>query len=108
MRTFGECILECGGENGKSAASLAVTEVSRALQSVSRMCDQGLEVLFTRTEAKVRDPKTGKFVARFARRGGLYTRSVKVRPGSKPSAAAPTSDKNGRRAQPFPRQSKKA
>ena len=107
MKTFGECILECGDENGKSAASFAVTEVSRALQSVSRMCDQGLEVLFTRTEAKVRDPKTGKFVARFARRGGLYTRSVKVRPGRRPTTSPPN-DKSGRRAQPFQRQSKKA
>ena len=107
MKTFGECILECGDENGKSAASFAVTEVSRALQSVSRMCDQGLEVLFTRTEAKVRDPKTGKFIARFARRGGLYTSNIKVRPGRRP-ATSPPNDKSGRRAQPFPRQSKKA
>ncbi len=107
MKTFGECVLECADEHSRSAASFAVTEVSRALQSVSRMCDQGLEVLFTRIEAKVRDPKTGKFVARYGRRGGLYTRTVKVRPGSKPSAPAPGSDKNGRRAQPFTRQSKK-
>ena len=107
MKTFGECILECADDQGKSAASFAVTEVSRALQSVSRMCDQGLEVLFTRTEAKVRDPKTGKFVARYARRGGLYTRTVRVRPGSKPVAPTPGNDKNGRKAQPFTRQGRK-
>jgi len=107
MKTFGECVLECADDQGKSAASFAVTEVSRALQSVSRMCDQGLEVLFTRTEAKVRDPKTGKFVARYARRGGLYTRTVRVRPGSKPTAPAPGNDKNGRKAQPFTRQGRK-
>ena len=54
MQTFGECILECEDEAGKSAGSFAVTEVSRALQSVSRICDQDLELLFTKTEAGIR------------------------------------------------------
>ena len=102
MKTFGECILECRDGEGTCLSSFAVTEVSRALQSVSRICDQELEVLFTKIEAKVRDPRTGKFIARYARRGGLYTRSVKVRPGRKPA-----DDKNGRKAQPFTRLSKK-
>ena len=84
MQTFGECVLQCRDEHGTSCSSFAVTEVTRPLQSVSRMCDQGLEVLFTRTEAKVRDPKTGRYVAVYPRRGGLYTRSVKVKGGTKP------------------------
>ena len=61
METHGEVVLECdGGEDGQSVASFAVTEVTRPLQSISRICDQGYEVLFTGKEAKVRDPKTGK------------------------------------------------
>jgi len=103
MQTFGECTLECLDEKGgRSAASFAVTEVSRPLQSVSRICDQDLEVLFTRTEAKIRDPKTGKYIASYPRRGGLYTRNVRVRAGQKPKDTAKRS-----RA-PFTRQSPKA
>jgi len=101
MQTFGECILECRDNDGTSCSSFAVTEVTRPLQSVSRMCDQGLEVLFTKTFAKVRDPKTGKFVATYPRRGGLYTRTAKVRGGAKPK------DEGTRRASPFIRPSTK-
>ena len=85
MQTFGECTLEClDDKGGRSAASFAVTEVSRPLQSVSRICDQDLEVLFTKTEAKIRDPKSGRYIASYPRRGGLYTRSARVRAGQKP------------------------
>ena len=91
MRTFGEVIIECDDGQRKSAASYAVTEVSRALQSVSKICDQDLEILFTKTEAKVRDPKTGKWIATYPRRGGLYTRTVKARAGRKPTARPKTS-----------------
>jgi len=100
MQTFGECTLECEDGSGKSIASFAVTEVSRPLQSVSRICDQDYEVLFTKIEAKIRDPKTGRFVATYPRRGGLYTRTVKVRAGKRPDAAA-------RPKAPFTRQSAK-
>jgi len=101
MQTFGECILECEDSSGAlSAASFAVTEVSRPLQSVSRICDQDLEVLFTRTEAKIRDPRTGRFLATYQRRGGLYTRTVKVRAGKKPESG-------GKTKAPFTRQSTK-
>jgi len=107
MQTFGECILDCEDSAGvMSAASFAVTEVSRPLQSVSRICDQDLEVLFTRTEAKVRDPRTGRFLATYQRRGGLYTRTVKVRAGKKPEAAK-RNDSGGKQKAPFTRQSTK-
>ena len=100
MQTFGECTLECLDDKGAlSAASFAVTEVPRPLQSVSRICDQDLEVLFTKTEAKVRDPKTGKWIATYPRRGGLYTRTVRVRAGQKPR------DPARRPKAPFTRQS---
>jgi len=100
MQTFGECTLECEDGSGKSIASFAVTEVSRPLQSVSRICDQDYEVLFTKTEAKIRDPRTGRFVATYPRRGGLYTRTVKIRAGKRPDTAA-------RPKAPFTRQSAK-
>jgi hypothetical protein len=98
METYGECVLECEDEQGcKTAASFAVTEVSRPLQSVSRICDQDYEVLFTKTEAKIRDPKSGRWIASYPRRGGLYVRNVRARAGKKPEDKA-------RRA-PFPRPS---
>jgi len=100
MQTFGECTLECEDATGTSVASFAVTEVSRPLQSVSRICDQGYEIMFTKTEAKVRDPRTGRFVATYPRRGGLYTRTVKVRAGKRPDGTA-------RPKAPFTRQSAK-
>ena len=100
MQTFGECTLECEDATGTSIASFAVTEVSRPLQSVSRICDQDYEVLFTKIEAKVRDPRTGRFVATYPRRGGLYTRTVKVRAGKKLDGTA-------RPKAPFTRQSAK-
>jgi len=54
--------------------------VTRPLHSVSRMCDEGCEVMFTKTEAIVK--KNGKVVSRYPRKGGLYVRSVKIRAGS--------------------------
>ena len=94
MQTHGEVVLACnGGDDGNSIASFAVAEVSRPLQSVSRICDQGYEVLFTGKEAKIRDPRTGKFVARFDRRGGLYVRDVKIRAGAAPATGTVTSER---------------
>ena len=98
MQTYGECILECQDDSGvMTAASFAVTEVSRPLESVCKICDQDYEVLFTKTEAKVRDPKTGRYIATYPRRGGLYVRTVKARAGKKPNDKA--------RRTPFPRPS---
>ena len=100
MNTDGECFLELCAEEGSCLSTFAVTDVSRPLQSVSKICDQDYEVLFTKTEAKVRDPRTGRFVATYPRRGGLYTRTVKVRAGKKPDGTA-------RPKAPFTRQSAK-
>ena len=44
--------------------------MTRALYSVSKICDDGCEVHFTATEAIV--TKDGKVVTRFGREGGLY------------------------------------
>jgi len=103
MRTFGETFLECQGEDGISVASFAVTEVSRPLQSVSRICDQDFEILFTKHEAKIRDPKTGKWVATYPRRGGLYVRNVRARAGKKPDGTST----RAKPAMPFGRPSKR-
>ena len=107
MQTFGECVLQCRDEHGTSCSSFAVTEVTRPLQSVSRMCDQDLEVLFTKTEARVRDPKTGRTVAVYPRRGGLYTRSVRVKGGTKPVGRKGFGKGTGNRRSPFTRPSTK-
>ena len=108
METFGECVLQCRNDESSTCASFAVTEVTRPLESVSRMCDQGLEVLFTRTEAKVRDTRTGRFIATYPRRGGLYTRTVKARGGQKPDEQKGKGGKGGGKGKsPFTRPSPK-
>jgi len=108
METFGECILQCRNQDGSTCSSFAVTEVTRPLESVSRMCDQGLEVLFTKTEAKVRDAQTGKFIASYPRRGGLYTRTVKAKGGQRPAdRKGKGGGKGGKGKSPFTRPSPK-
>ena len=105
MDTHGEVVLACdGGDEGLSTDSFAVTAVSRPLRSVSRMCDQRYEVLFTGREARVRDPKTGRIVARFPRRGGLYVRNVRIRSGAVPSASASAAKTSERKSASFRRQ----
>ena len=105
MQTYGEVMLAChGGDDGHSTSSFAVTDVSRPLQSVSRMCDQGFEVLFTGQMATVRDPKTGRIVARFPRRGGLYVRDVRIRSGTAPPGRSNTKTQAGGKSASFRRQ----
>ena len=50
---------------------LQIAQVSRPLYSVSKMCDSGASVTFTRNDAIVKD-KNSKVVAKFKREGGLY------------------------------------
>ena len=55
-------------------------DVTRALYSVSKICDDGCEVYFTATEAVI--TKGGKVVTRLAREGGLYTAEMEIKPDS--------------------------
>ena len=47
--------------------------------SVSKVCDQGLRCIFDDERATVVDKKTGKDIATFERRGGLYIGKMKLK-----------------------------
>jgi len=72
-----------------------IAQGSRPLYSVSKICDTGCEVHFTKDEGRV--TRNGKLIAAFPRRGGLYIGTLIVKPGD------PKSVKNARDA-PFVRQ----
>ena len=66
-----------------------VAEITRPLMSVSRICDQGLECLFTKEGAKILT-QSGETVATFQREGGLYTATMRLKapkPVDDPSVA---------------------
>jgi hypothetical protein len=69
-------MLEPGGKGIKS--TFQVADVTRALYSVSKICDDGCEVYFTATEAVI--TKGGKVVTRFKREGGLYCAEMEIKP----------------------------
>ena len=57
-------------------STFQVADVTRALYSVSKMCDEGCTVTFDDKEGIVR--KDGKVVARFVREGGLYVAELQI------------------------------
>ena len=69
-------MLEPGGKSIKS--TFQVADVTRALYSVSKICDDGCEVYFTAKEAVI--TKDGNVVTRFAREGGLYCAEMEIKP----------------------------
>ena len=75
------------GSNQELNSIFQVAEITRPLMSVSRICDQGLDCLFTHNGAKVLTP-SGEVVATFERDGGLYTAKMRLR-APKPSAIDP-------------------
>ena len=68
-------MLEPGGKTIKS--TFQVADVTRALYSVSKICDEGCEVYFTATEAVV--TKNGVVVTKFGREGGLYCAEMQIK-----------------------------
>ena len=88
MPNQGQMKLDLRAENGKRGRDLKVifqvAKVTRPLMSVSKICDAGLAVKFTKDLALVIDAKDNE-VCRFQRRGGLYVASMKMRnPSFKP------------------------
>jgi len=105
LAMHGECRLQMEADDGVCAGSLAVTDVTRTLQSVSKTCDQDLGVFFTKTEGRVLDAETVAAVeqlirskqtgvkARYPRSGGLYVRRTKLRnfrPGAAQQRSVPS------------------
>ena len=82
MPNQGQMKLDLRAENGKRGRDLKVifqvAKVTRPLMSVSKICDAGLAVKFTKDLALVIDAKDNE-VCRFQRRGGLYVASMKMR-----------------------------
>ena len=69
----------CGKKKGREIQStFQVAKVSRPLWSVGRICDEGFDVRFTKTEALVLKPD-GSVVCRFERRGGVYIAKMSLR-----------------------------
>ena len=81
-------MLEPGGKTSKSVFQVA--DVTRALYSVSEICDDGCEVHFAATEAVV--TKGGKVITRFGREGGVYTVELEIKPdtGVQPPFVGPS------------------
>ena len=66
-------------------STFQVAKVSKPLRSVSMICDAGFDVLFTKTEALVRDPSSGHVVCVYPRAGGLYKGEMRLRNPLHPS-----------------------
>ena len=78
MKNRGEAKLKLSDPRAGTilTSTFQVADVTRALYSVSKMCDEGCVVTFTATEGIV--TKDGQVVARFAREGGLYVAEMKI------------------------------
>jgi hypothetical protein len=67
---MGEVAMKLKGNNGNVTSTFQVAPVNRPLHSVSKMCDAGCEVRFTKKRGLV--VKDGKVIATYPRMGGLY------------------------------------
>ena len=61
----------------KFQSCFQIAEVTQPLVSASRVCGQGLECQFNKTEARVLD-KSGKTLVTFQRQGGLYISKMRL------------------------------
>ena len=67
------------GQNSELQSVFQIAQVTRPLMSVGKLCDEGLTVVFSKTEALVKD-KNGREVCKFERQaGGLYVAKLKLR-----------------------------
>ena len=72
MKNRGEMVLALRTAEGKGInTTFQVSDVTRPLWSVARICDAGFDVIFCKDGARVISPK-GKVVCKFARVGNLY------------------------------------
>ncbi len=78
MKNRGEAKLKLNDPRAGTilTSTCQVADVTRAVYSVSKMCDEGCVVTFTDAEGIV--TKDGKVVARFVREGGLYVAEMKI------------------------------
>ena len=67
-----------GGRMNVGEATFQVADVARPLLSVSKICEKGNDVLCRKDAAYVLDP-SGKVVAKFEKRNGLYVATMAVK-----------------------------
>ena len=89
MRNQGEARLRLSDPKAGTTlhSTFQVADVTRALYSVSKMCDEGCVVTFSATEGLV--TKDGQVVARFAREGGLYVAEMEIVGSTADAAPSP-------------------
>jgi len=77
IKNHGQSTVRMKTKAGKRVAStFQVADVTRPLYSVSKLCDAGYDVAFSKTEALV--TKGGEVVHRFHREGGLYVAEMSI------------------------------
>ena len=109
IKNHGEATVQLVQEDGTVVTStVQVADVVRPLHSVSKICDEDHEMLYTKTCAHVvPEGALSRFlaninvIAKYPRRGGLYVAKMKARrprPKPSPAAAEPTFTRPGRRS----------
>ena len=102
MANQGEAELNMVAPGGRTVKStFQIADVTRALFSVSKMCDEGCEVHFAQTEAIV--TKGGKVITRVAREGGLYCVEMQLKDEPSNDGVAPFAGQGAKRWKPSPR-----
>ena len=86
-------MLEHGGKTAKSVFQVA--DVTRALYSVSKICDDGCWAHVTATEAIV--TKDGKVVTKFGREGGVYCVEMQIKDEPGNGEASPFAGQGAKR-----------
>ena len=76
IRNKGQAVVRGRVGKRRIASTFQVADVSRALYSVSKICDDNCEVHFTKTEGRV--TRDGKVIAVFLREGGLYVAPITI------------------------------
>ncbi len=77
IKNHGQATVRMKTKAGQRVAStFQVADVTRPLYSVSKLCDAGYDVSFTKNEALV--TKEGTVVHRFHREGGLYVAEMHI------------------------------
>ena len=66
------------GKGRKLASTFQVADVTRPLYSVSKLCDAGYDVKFSKKRATIMD-EHGQPICVFARQGGLYVARMRLR-----------------------------
>ena len=67
-----------GGVTGRLASTFQVADLTRPLMSVSQICEQGCQCVFTNSHATIAN-REGRTVGRFEKQGQLYVAQMKLK-----------------------------